>query len=189
MLSSTQCRTLLAAAAVVLLAACDSSPAAGPDPLLTTDVAPGTYAAQVTGGANTVRLAGTAEASQANDGADFTGTFQSYPLGGAGASGFHFTMIRLRSGDGGGLVLGHVAPNPGLPNGEFGVEPGRDLRAPYDFVARLIEIGENGVPRYLAARSGRVIVTAGDTRLGGRFELVLEDGRTVTGTFAAITRR
>ena len=98
-------------------------------------------------------------------------------------------MIRLRSDDGGGLMLGHIAPNADLPNGEYGIEPGRDLRPPYDFVARLVEKGPDGELRHIAARDGRVTVTAGDARLGGRFELVLVDGRTVTGTFAARTRR
>ncbi len=181
-------RTLLAAAAVTLLAACDSTPAVAPvEPAA--EAALGTFTAQVAGTGSAVVLAGSADADRSPNGADFTGTFQSYPIGREAASGHFFTMIRLRSGDGGGLLLGHIAPNADLPNGEYGIEPGRDLRPPYDFVARFIEKGPDGALRHVVARDGRVTVTSGDARLGGRFELVLVDGRTVTGTFAARTRR
>lgn len=188
MMLTLRSRTLVAAAAVTLLAACDSTPAVAPvEPAA--EAALGTFTAQVSGTGGAVTLAGSAETSTDTDGADFTGTFQSYPIGRDAASGHYFTMIRLRSGDGGGLMLGHIAPNADLPNGEYGIEPGRDLRPPYDFVARLIEIGPDGRPRQIAARDGRVMVNSRDARLGGRFELVLVDGRTVTGTFAARTRR
>ena len=186
MIRALRSRILLAAA--TLLVACDSTPSVAPlEPV--TEAALGTFTAQVAGTGGAVVLAGSADADRSTDGADFTGTFQSYPIGRDGASGHYFTMIRLRSGDGGGLLLGHVAPDADLPSGDYGVEAGRDLRPPYDFVARLIEKGPDGELRHIAARDGRVTVTAGDARLGGRFELVLVDGRTVTGTFAARTRR
>lgn len=188
MLLTTRSRTLLAAAAVTLLAACDSTPAVAPAESAA-EAALGTFTAQVTRADGAVRLAGSAEASQETNGADFTGTFQSYPIGREAATGHFFTMIRLHSGDGGGLMLGHIAPNADLPNGAYGIEPGRDLRPPYDFVARFIEKGPDGALRQIVARDGRVTVSSRDTRLGGRFELVLVDGRTVTGSFAAITRR
>lgn len=189
MLSRSAARALGATAALALLAACDSSPASAPDLDPVAEVAIGTYAAQVTSGARRVTLSGTADASRDADGADFMGTFQNYALGRDGATGHYFTMIRLRSGDGGGVLLGHVAPNADLPNGSYGIEPGRDLRPPYDFVARFIERGEDGRLTQVAARDGQVTVSSGDARIGGRFELTLEDGRTVTGSFAAITRR
>jgi hypothetical protein len=187
MIRALRSRTLLAAAAVTLLAACDSTPTVAPvEPAA--EAALGTFTAQVAGTGSAVVLAGSADADRNTDGADFTGTFQTNPIGRDGASGHFFTMIRLRSADGGGLLLGHVAPNADLPNGDYGIEPGRDLRPPYDFVARLVEKGPDGELRHIAARDGRVTVTSGDARLGGRFELVLVDGRTVTGTFAARTR-
>jgi hypothetical protein len=182
-------RALLATAALALLGACDSSPASAPDLDSAAGVALGTYVAQVTGGAGGARLAGSADASRGADGVDFRGVFQNLALGREAATGHYFTMIQLRSGDGGGLLLGHVAPNAELPNGTFGIEPGRNLRPPYDFVARYIERDANGRLVQLAARDGRVTVRAGETRIGGRFELRLEDGRTVSGSFAAITRR
>lgn len=182
-------RILLAAAAVTLLAACDSSPAVAPTDETTAELALGTFAAQVSGAGARVAVAGSADMARGTDGADFTGAFQSYPIARDPSATFHFTMIQLRSGTGEGLLLGHIAPNADLPDGEYGIEPGRDLRPPFDFVARYLERDNAGVLRQIAAREGRVTVTSSPTRLGGRFELVLTDGRTVSGRFAAATRR
>jgi len=180
-------RILLAAAAVTLLAACDSSPAVAPTDEATADLALGTFTAQVSGAR--VAVSGSADMARGTDGADFTGAFQSYPIARDPSATFHLTMIQLRSGTGEGLLLGHIAPNADLPDGEYGIEPGRDLRPPFDFVARYLERDNAGVLRQIAAREGRVTVTSSPTRLGGRFELVLTYGRTVSGRFAAATRR
>jgi hypothetical protein len=180
-------RTLLATATLTILAGCDSAPTSTRDS--DAEIALGTYAAQVTGGAGTVLLSGTAEASQNTDAAAFAGTFESYPLGRGENAGFHFTHIRLRTGDGVGLVLGHVSPNAALPNGTFGIEAGRDLSPPFDFVARYFERTRDGRLQQVAARDGRVTVTSGNGRMGGNFELTLIDGRVITGRFAAVTGR
>jgi len=178
-------RALLATSALAIFSACDPSTVSAPD----VDAAMGTYSAQVTGGSSPVALSGTAEASFDTDGVAFAGTFQNYPLGRGDLAGFHFTHIRLRGADGGGLVLGRVAPNAALPNGSFGIEEGRDLRPPYDFVARYFERSADGRLQQVAAREGRVVVRSSDTQLNGRFDLTLSDGRKVTGQFSALTRR
>jgi len=164
---------------------CDRTPAitALPEP------APG-FSAQLTGDGQVVSLAGSVTASTDAGATAFTGAFQAYPVAtSADGNTFRFTMLTLRASTGEELVLGHVSPRSELPNGRFGIEEGRDLREPYDFVARFRDAATRGaVAGNISALGGSVTVTSSSTRLDGSFVLTLADHRTLTGTFSAATR-
>jgi hypothetical protein len=167
--------------AAFLTTGCDRSSLAAPEESLALD----TFSAQITGPGGTERLAGRVELNRSTDGSAFAGAFVNYPLPLPRAEArFWFTMIGLRGERGEFLTLGHVSPSADLPVGAFGVELDRNLRPPFDFVARYARrTAEGGT--IVAARDGQVQVREQDGRLFGRFRLELADGRTLSGTFAA----
>lgn len=177
--------TTVGALAVVLaaLGACDSSPAVT-EPAVEAAAPSGTFSATISDGTT---LSGTVTASQESE-ADFTGAFLAYPVAkDRQGNRYEFTMIALRASSGEQLLLGQITQNGSIASGTYGIEPGRNLREPFDFVARYRSGPGSGRP--LAAEDGSVDITVGAQRLQGAFSLRLEDGRTVTGTFSAATRR
>ena len=154
------------------LSACDagepSTPTADVNAFTATVVSPAGVATSLSGSALVTR-----------DPASFQGAFYTYPTQDSSGTDLTDLLIALQAESGEELYLMRVAPTA-LASGTYDIEPLFDFHPPYDFAAGYVVDGEG-----TGAVSGTVTLAASAERVDGSFDLVLEDGSTLEGSFSA----